>query len=127
MTDQSPASLSREEHEGQRGAGTPDFKMARTGAVLAPNADRRQVPTTKRTLLEQLVQGAAQGATARVDLRPRLPDVVVRILERFGGDDWAVAEERPAVRATVALVEDFDQVREDIRGLQRHERVQRWK
>ena len=101
--------------------------MTRTGAVLAPNTDRRQVYTTKRALLEQLVQRASQGATARVDVRPRLPDVVVGVLERFGGDDWAVAKERPAVRATVALVEDFDQVREDIRGLQRHERVQRWK
>ena len=109
------------------GDGYAQIHMTRTGAVLAPNADRRQVPTTKRAFLEELVQGAAQSATARVDLRPRLPDVVVRILERFGRDDWAVAEERPAVRATVALVEDFDQVREDIRGLQRHERVQRWK
>ena len=94
-----------------------------TGAVLAPDTDRGQVPTSELTVVEELVDSTTERAATRIDLGPRLPDVVVRELERLLGDDGAVAEEGAALGALEALVVDLEQVREDVGRLERHVRV----
>ena len=92
--------------------------MTRTGAVLAPNAHSGQVPTAERAVLEELVERTPECATARVDLRPRLPYMVVCVRERLPGEDRPVPEERPALAALQALVEHIDEIREHTRGLE---------
>ena len=92
--------------------------MTRTGAVLAPYPDRGQVPAAEHTVLEEFGEGRAERATARVDLRPRLPYMVVCVRERLPGEDRPVPEERPALAALQALVEHIDEIREHTRGLE---------
>ena len=108
----------------------PDHKQdsaTRTSTILAPDSDSGQVASADLAALEELVKRAPDGAAARVDLRPRLPLVIVGVLQRVGGDDGASSKEGPALGALEALVIDLDQVREDIGGLERHVGERGWK
>lgn len=98
-------------------------RQGRTGTVLAPDSNGSQVSSTERTRLEQLVEGTPERAPAHVHLRPRLPHVVVRVLQGLLGEDGALPKEASALRAAQALIEDLQQVRESVRRVDRHVRV----
>lgn len=72
------------------------------------------------------MQRTPQRAPTRIDLGPRLPHVVARVLERVLRDDGTVTEEWTSVRPTQALIKDLEKVSEDVWRLEVQERFQRW-
>ncbi len=79
----------------------------RTRTVLAPDTDRRQVPTSNSAVVEELVECTPERAPARVHLGPRLPDMIIGVLERLLRYDGPVPEERATLGSPETLVVDL--------------------